>query len=257
MAEKSMVLLIIIVEICKKQFMAKKINNLSPFGVHSCLCAFNPWTKITWNNTIADCDKNTITTFTQNNPNILDTSDLPEPYSGSFINSDVICLNLNPGGTVNATDFKQSQYLQLRQETLLHKTDDFMWFKDIKDINGNLHAGCIWWRERTKELCTELNTQNLNIFVLEYFPYHSKQSFNYPELPSDAYRDYLLFQALIQGKLLVIMRGKRYWEKVLLRTILRLCSYRYKIIEMNSPQSAFFSKNNFGSNWRDLIKTLS
>lgn len=216
----------------------------------------NPWININWANTIADCDKSIISP-TYCNKHGIDISNLPEPYTGD-VDSNVYCLNLNPGiGKCDSCFRNDSELLRLTQETLQHQIDHHMWIcDDIKCKLGGLHDGCVWWRNRTKTLQASLGNKRLDIFVLEFFPYHTKSAFNFPALPSDEYRNSLLERAMNDGKCIVIMRGKKRWFDIKADGIGgRLKNYKRKI-EMNNPRNVSFSQLKKSKQWNELIVEL-
>lgn len=182
----------------------------------------NPWLNISWENTIAECDKKAIEEFNKGKDSELkvDTELLPEPFTGDIETCKVVILNLNPGISDGDELFKgNQQLLDLTQKTLKHQLGHSMWFDEIRDSNGELHPGCKWWKSRTKTLRQKLGGENsrnddgkyLKMFVLEFFPYHTRNASEFPELASDKYRNYLLNKAMEAGKLIVIMRGARLW----------------------------------------------
>ena len=226
----------------------------------------NPWTNINWENTVADCDKKVITPDYCEKHGI-DISLLPEPYTGNP-RSNVVCLNLNPGiGRCDACFKFNRTLLEETQSTLSHATDHSMWlYGDIKCDKEVLHEGCEWWRKRTKELREAIFPMPLNMFVIEFFPYHSEHTFNFPKLESDEYRNYLLTNAIRQDKLIVIMRGKKKWYDIDqdIKNALKSHEERGRVIEISNPQNVSFTKNNLKKNnlkdeeaWNLLVKELS
>lgn len=220
----------------------------------------NPWLNISWNNTVADCDSSII------NPAFcaetgIDISNLPEPYTGN-IDSNVVCLNLNPGISKCNPCFRFDKlFLDLTQETLRHQIDHSFWIEDdIKCKLGGLHEGCVWWRNKTKELRKAVSKRYLNIFVLEFFPYHTKSIIKFPKLPSDEYRNELLKSAMDNNKLIVIMRSEGMWYEIYDQTLgkigLQLKNYSNKII-LKNPRNPYFTTKSIGPRWNDLIKELS
>ena len=219
----------------------------------------NPWTKITWNNTVADCDKLIINpTFCAENG--IDIANLPEPYTGN-IDSNVVCLNLNPGiGKCDPCFRFDKEFLRLTQRTLRHQIDHSMWIEDIRCPHGGLHEGCEWWRDRTKNIKDVIDNKAINMFVLEFFPYHTKHTFNYPKLPSDDYRNQLLLDAIKKKKLIVVMRGEKKWlaiKELNLGDELRKLKEENKLIVLSNPQNVFFSLERIGEEaWKMLIDKL-
>jgi len=216
----------------------------------------NPWLNINWENTIAECD-NGVLTIDYCKSKCIDTEDLPEPYTGN-VDSNVVCLNLNPGLNKCSCCFRSNeQYLKLTKETLELKIDHSLWFDIINCEKGAMHSGCDWWQKKTKQLCDAIKPKVLNMFVIEFFPYHSEHAFTFPNLPSNNYRNYLLKQAMDDGKLIVIMRGEKRWYNIKEDSIgYRLKNeYENKIV-MTNPRSVYFSEKTIGSKWDLLINSL-
>lgn len=172
----------------------------------------NPWLDIDWNQKIiaAKDDMETVKDLVQKG--IVDAAIPPEPFSGC-LDSKVVCLNLNPGE--RDSNFKDLEAMKkLTEATLNHTIQNSMWLSGKLGTKGtNEHKGCEWWEKRTAMLCEtlEIKPDKLKIFVLEYFPYHTKSAFSFPPLASDSYRNYLLDKAMKEQKLIIIMRGARLW----------------------------------------------
>lgn len=221
----------------------------------------NPWLKINWKTTVASCDS-TIITPSYCSKRGIDTTYLPEPFSGN-IYSNVVCLNLNPGiGRCDVCFKADKNFLKdvqemLRQDLFTKTSKQFLWFKDIRCHKGVLHEGCEWWRKRTKDLVTACSPTPLNMLVLEYFPYHTQHAFHFPKLPSDEYRNDLLDKAMTEGKLIVIMRGEKQWYSIADRCIgCRLKSYP-NLIVLSNPRSPYFSSKTIKSaDWGRIVKEL-
>lgn len=232
----------------------KSNPNLNPF-LTSCV---NPWLNISWQNTIASCDMAIINPVFCAQKGI-DITNLPEPYSGN-IDSNVVCLNLNPGiGPCDKCFMGDKVFLKKTQDNLAHKSKDFLWLSDIKCKNGGLHDGCKWWQIRTKDLRNVINSIPLNIFVLEYFPYHTQHVFNFPTLPSDEYRNALLCKAMSDQKLIVIMRGEKQWYNIVDKANIPIGKQlqRYpNLIVLSNPQNVVFSAKNCGKGWGKLLTAL-
>ena len=219
----------------------------------------NPWLNISWENTVADCDKEIM------NPAYcaekgVDISMLPEPYSGN-LNSNVVCLNLNPGISKCDACFRfNKQLLDLTQKTLRHKIDHSMWFdEDIRCQLGGLHEGCKWWKDKTEKLKDEVG-KRLNMFILEFFPYHTKHGFRFPDLPSNKYRNQLLSDAIDKKKLIVIMRGESKWlgiKELKLADRLNEMKKVKRLIVLSNPQNVSFSQTSLkGDMWSLLVNEL-
>lgn len=82
------------------------------------------------------------------------------------------------------------------------------------------HAGDVWQREAWRSIRESLG-RDPRVFIIEYFPYHSTSGFSFPketELPSNAYRNYLIRKAMgsamDSGKLIIIMRQENKWYDI-------------------------------------------
>jgi len=175
---------------------------------------------------------------------------LPEPFFGD-INSDVYLLNMNPGEpdyVFCQKNDKQGDYLKYCQAMMNHQPmapgllfdnknntivyDPYKYNKVIDGIfdnkqnklfkNKNVrlkyplrpHAGDVWQREAWKALRDNLK-RDPRLFIIEYFPYHSTGGFSFPkDLPSNAYRNYLIRRAIETKKLIVIMRQAKKWYDI-------------------------------------------
>lgn len=172
---------------------------------------------------------------------------LPEPYYGDK-NSDVYLLNMNPGEpdyVFCQKNDKQGDYLRYCQammnhqpmapgllfdkerETIVYDPDknnkviDSIFdnkqnklFKDKEERKKyplRPHAGDVWQREAWRAL-RDILKRDPRLFIIEYFPYHSTGGFSFPkDLPSNAYRNYLIRRAIETKKLIVIMRQAKKW----------------------------------------------
>lgn len=222
----------------------------TPMPAELCKAKPTPWDSIDKNNTIAEGDKD-ILTEEYCKARGIHTEQLPEPYTGCK-DSPVVCLNLNPGYSKDDDDFvNKPEFVEEVQRTLTHDTDHFLW-TDAQlptSENGKQHTGCDWWLKRTatlrKQLGLESSGQPLRIFVLEYFPYHTKKRIYFSRrLHSHAYRNRLLWEAMAQEKLIVIMRGKTEWEGIKAHGLgYLLKDYPHKI-ELASDRAVYLTPGN-------------
>lgn len=195
----------------------------------------------------------------------LDFYTLPEPYSGD-VDSPVYCLNMNPGEADSL--YKNDPYfLKLTRLTLKHLLRGSMWGKDFlgayekyeKYVDGRMvcktHLGCKWYSEKTNNLKSVVGEEKIHLFMIDYFPYHSKGGFVFPSwLPSYEYTNYLIDEAMNKGKFIVIMRQKDRW----IQRIPKLVNYK-RLAYLECGQGAFLSQNNviYKSNaFNDLVAAL-
>lgn len=201
----------------------------------------NPWLNIGWNlDRIASIDKNYLASWS--NSKYIQMNTLPEPYTGD-VDSDVYCLNLNPGdaciNTASAPQIMQNFQTYI-QRTLRHSIKDNMWLLPL--FQGT--AGYTWWQLITNWLRGWLqknkNRQNPRMFVIEYFPYHTPKGMKFPtNLPSYAYSDQLIRQAMADGKYIIIMRHWNEW----LKRIPGLATYG-KLARSKNPRRPYLTANN-------------
>ena len=199
----------------------------------------NPWLNISWDNRLADVDKNYQVSLKLSAEIQLDT--LPEPFTGD-VESNVYCLNLNPGGKdefFESIDENKAKLLDYTQETLSHKINCNMWFELVD------HNGYCWWRKVTSELRGILK-RDPHMFVIEYFPYHSRQSFTFPQdLPSYEYSDELIHDAMKNGKFILIMRHKKEWIERIEKQIGQGVLQNYdKLFYLSNPRNPIISQTN-------------
>lgn len=224
----------------------------------------NPWLGINWSHTIAPCDwgypvnvrgcllpfgsPHYVAAIHKSHPSSGLTFDyFPEPYFGD-INSNVYCLNMNPGGLDPAFTRSNDSMGTLEsymQGILNHNITDSgyngciydagkpifidvalrdqilnSWFSKHKTgkgfcaLNPRPHVGTSWLREKSNSMFGALG-RNPNLFFIEYFPYHSNKGFPFPNyLPSYDYRNWLIEQAMNNGKTIIILRQERRWYSI-------------------------------------------
>lgn len=213
----------------------------------------NPWTNISWDNLIADCDKAILKNLPEKRRSEIQTSTLPEPFIGNP-NSNVILLNMNPGEE-DKKFYRSETWLKKMQATLRHETETFMWLEEeITDNNGQVHGGCKWWQKKTR-IMREMKLP-ANFFVLEFFPYHSKKGIIFPKLPSDKYRNLLLAEAIEKEKLIVIMRARSKWYGIKENGLgEKLKEYDKKII-LSNPLNPALSPNTMRDAWSLFKKEI-
>ena len=195
----------------------------------------NPWLNISWENGIAEIDKEYLTKFSCFEK--IQKNTLPEPYIGD-VKSNVYCLNLNLGNACVCDDSEpqlKKRFEEYTQKTLRHEINYNMWFR-LKDT-----AGYDWWQQKTKELREYKKGQYPRMFVIEYFPYHTVKGTYFPrKLPSYEYSNQLIRQAMAENKYIVIMRHRKEW----LQRISGLEEYE-RLAYLNSPENPCLTKNNF------------
>ena len=184
-------------------------------------------------------------------------SSLPEPFSGDP-NSNVICLNANPGEADRLYEkkFGMDEYRRLTKETLEGKVDHSLWY-DLKD-----HSGYCWLRNITRELRRDLG-RNPELFMIDYFPYHSPNTFRFPDnLSSYEFTDNLVKAAIDERKIIIILRQKDKWLERIAQVLKEdkddILQKNKQIICVNSSQNICLSRNNIGEhNYNKVLLALN
>ena len=157
----------------------------------------------------------------------LDFSCLPDPFCGDP-ESQVYCLNKNPGKP-DKCFIGDASFEKATKENLELKQTTCFWAENVKNECGKVHDGIEWLEKRTRELYNILG-RHPNIFFVEYFPYHSSSGFDFPcNLPSYAFTDELVAQAMEEDKLIIIIPGLENYKN--------LYTLKY-------PQSGYLTLNN-------------
>jgi hypothetical protein len=161
----------------------------------------------------------------------------PEPFSGNP-ESKVYCLNMNPGEPDYCFD-GDMDFAKASIDNMLLNSKTCFWADNIKNKCGKLHGGVEWLAKRTKTL-KEILERQPEIFFLEYFPYHSTKGFAFPQcLPSYDFTNALIYQAMDEGKLIIIMREKQNW----LKRINGLSSYPH-LYTLKYAQGGYLTQKN-------------
>lgn len=202
----------------------------------------NPWLNISWGDSILNIDKEYLAKLSCFEK--IQKNTLPEPYTGD-VNSNVYCLNLNPGSACVCDDSEpqlKEKFTKYTLQTLRHEIDENMWFL----LKGT--AGYDWWRQKTEKLREYKKGQNPRMFVIEYFPYHTVKGANFPrKLPSYEYSNQLIRQAMEEKKYIVIMRHRKEW----LQRISGLEKYE-RLVCLNNPQNPCLTQNNIEPSEKNL-----
>ena len=202
----------------------------------------NPWLNISWGDSILNIDKEYLAKLSCFEK--IQKNTLPEPYTGD-VNSNVYCLNLNPGSACVCDDSEpqlKEKFTKYTLQTLRHEIDENMWFL----LKGT--AGYDWWRQKTEKLREYKKGQNPRMFVIEYFPYHTVKGANFPrKLPSYEYSNQLIRQAMEGKKYIVIMRHRKEW----LQRISGLEKYE-RLVCLNNPQNPCLTQNNIEPSEKNL-----
>lgn len=108
---------------------------------------------------------------------IIDPKILPEPFWGDLENANVYILSGNPGLGDDEIVFNDNPDLVEATRRSITQNDPYIvWLDPAKPPikNGEkIHNGHDYWIKKTKVLREAANPGNLNICIIEYFPYHS------------------------------------------------------------------------------------
>lgn len=221
----------------------------------------NPWKDISINDTIAGCDKAVINALAPSVRALIEERTLPEPYHGNP-RASVYLLSGNPlAGEDDLKYVGMPSYEKEIREELLHLDTEFLWLRDdenIRDASGNPYPAYRYWKSRTREL--RETKPSASLFCIEAFPYHTRHAADFLKigrLPSDAYIDAMIRDAMLKGKYIVLMRCRKQWFS----RIPELEKYS-RLLQLNSSQSVYLTRKNLSRNlpteqsWADFLKAL-
>ena len=221
----------------------------------------NPWVNITINDTIADCDKPVINALPAKVQSLIEKRTLPEPYHGDP-DASVYILNGNPlAGETDINYITEPVYEKEIIEELMHINTEFLWLRNneaIVDPNGVPYPAYDYWKKRTREL--RMAKSRPSLFCIEAFPYHTLHSNDFQSvvsLPSDAYTNEMILDAINSDKYIVLMRCPGYW----FNRVGRLKEY-HRLITLNSNQNVYLTRKNMSnslptqSDWNSFINAL-
>jgi hypothetical protein len=178
----------------------------------------NPWTDIQRDGRfVLEIDREDVEHYNEKKlkpHHKVDTSLIPEPFIGNPKSAKLVLLSLNPGleeGDAEAharPDFRAAMIGNLHHEL---KDDAFYplnpQFKDTPCAD--------WWLKKTRQLVEECGREKVarGLFVIEWFPYHSKKS-GLPKkfvCESQRYSCQLAKEMLGKGALMVLLRSRDHW----------------------------------------------
>lgn len=183
----------------------------------------------------------------------LDT--LPEQVIGGIDRAKVVFLLLNPGfsDTDITTNMALPGLLEANRNNLIDPYGSpFYYFGSGFEQTG----GYKWWSRILNPLIKEGISKSIlyeKIMAIEYFPYHSKNWKNMPQVPSQQYAYNLVKEAINRKKIIIIMRSKNLWFK----EVPSLVSYEHKHVIKN-PRNPVMSSANLGyENFNSIISILA
>ena len=178
----------------------------------------------------------------------LDT--LPDQVIGGLDKAEVVFLLLNPG--FDEKDITVNLALPQFVKANRHNLND-PYSSPFYYFAGNLEqtGGYAWWRRILNPLIEAGVTEAMlseKIMAVEYFPYHSKDWKEIPQVPSQQIAFNLVRDAVERNKTIVIMRGKDKW----LSAVSELTNYD-KVIFHPNPRNVSISPKNVGeANFNDI-----
>jgi hypothetical protein len=164
---------------------------------------------------------------------------LPAPHQGDPDSAQVWLLMTNPGGRTN--DFELGPDFALERRRSLTFESDFPVFS--LNSRWTEHAAYQYWTRRLRHLIDAIGIDSVacKLMIVQYFPYQSREYRPLPEpLPSQRFTFGLVRRACEQGRLMVVLRGERYW----LKAVPRLSKHGY--VMARSPLCGHVSPRNLG-----------
>jgi hypothetical protein len=143
---------------------------------------------------------------------------IPEPFIGNPQSARVVLLSLNPGHSKDdAKAHSDDDFRKAMTHNLRHEAQEFPFYA----LNPKFEwTPCgIWWRAHTHRLHEAgLSWEAISegLFVIEWFPYHSKKS-ALPSSPvcASQYYSFHLAKEMLGSKIVVGMRSKKHWLNVI------------------------------------------
>jgi hypothetical protein len=128
-------------------------------------------------------------------------------------------------------------------------------FWPLLDSFQNTNAGR-WWIAKTRDLADEVGGRKelaMRLQAIEVHGYHSeKWAPPISNFPSQGYGFELVRRAMDRDAFIIIGRAQSYWYSA----VPELRRYPRHIRRLVSSQSAYLSRANLGSNYRNVIKAL-
>ena len=222
------------------------------------MCDTNPWLSLSIedNRIFASCDKPVIDTLPSDDFKKLCLELHPEPFVGDP-QAEVYILTGNPGFSDRDNCFFFLDILPtILKDVYSHKNKDFFWVDPKYKIEAVcprskktiVHPGQEYWQKRLREL-TKLLGRTPKLFELEFYPYHSKDFYDFMRapLPSFEYTSQLVRKAITEGKTIFILRHKAEW----LKAIPELETHYYTL---TSPRNTYLTHGNMSPEaWANLI----
>jgi len=192
-------------------------------AMDGCMRIENPWTEIQPEGPfVLGIDREAIEYYNEEkngSDKKIDTSLIPEPFIGDHRSAKLVLLSLNPGlaeGDAKAharPDFRAAMLRNLR-----HESQQYPFYPLKKEFEETPCAQ--WWLKKTRRLIEECGREKVakGLFVIEWFPYHSKKS-GLPKKPkkfvceSQRYSCQLAKEMLGRGARtrMVLLRSKDHW----------------------------------------------
>ena len=218
----------------------------------------NPWLSLTSSVPyVASCDYSKINSLTSREKGKIYLDLYPEPYIGDP-DADVYLLNGNPGYSDMDNCFSYPCFpMSVFSDVYSHKRRDFIWNDTSDPIQINcprtgrtiVHPGHNYWQKHLKEL-TQYVGHNPRLFVLEFYPYHSKSFLTCMSkpLPSFDYTRALVEDAIVKNKMIFLLRHQMDWMSAVPN--LRF----HSICTLKNPQCTYLTPENMSSEvWQMLI----
>jgi hypothetical protein len=177
----------------------------------------------------------------------------PTPFMGSSV-APVVILLANPGVGVG-DQRQQTTPVALEQIFAGFQKRSNAPFWPLLDSFQNTNAGR-WWIAKTRDLADEVGGRKelaMRLQAIEVHGYHSeKWAPPISNFPSQGYGFELVRRAMDRDAFIIIGRAQSYWYSA----VPELRRYPRHIRRLVSSQSAYLSRANLGSNYRNVIKAL-
>lgn len=173
---------------------------------------------------------------------------LPEPYLGNP-NAPVVILNLNPGHSpIDAEIHAQPHFAKASRDNLLHFRESYPLYLLDPELPS---PGQTWWSSRLRELIDTVGLEKVahNVFVAEYFPYHSSSYAHHRlHVPSQNYTFFLVRKAIQRNALIIFFRSVRPWRLA----VPELNGYS-RLAVVGNVQKPYLSRGNLPNHFSEIV----
>ena len=229
----------------------------------------NPWLDLPETEPfVLECDRQNVESFnlTAKENHHIHTEVWAEPYTGNP-EAEIVLLNLNPGYYKGQMDFLPGNpnFLPANRANLRHEKREYPFY--LLDPRLEDSPGYWWWTRKLRPLIDlfpresdgHLSFEGLRrvaneVFVVEFFPYHTRNYSDKMCVPSQKYSLYLVREALKRNALIIQMRSQKIWQQAIPELGKPSDDNNSRYFILNNPQNPTISPNNCPDGFPEIRK---